>query len=501
MAAAETTDDADGISWADFKSIAFDTGEWIWGTAQGAFNEKATTGQIVTDAVISLIPLVGDATAVRDLIAVTMGLIEDPKKREEKMQWVMLVLLVFALIPVIGGAIKGVGRLVVKAAEEAARLANATARTARLMEAAKDIVAVLNRVGAGHAERWLLKLRFAEHEAQVVKELDKFFTTVSGALQAVERRLGILLPDSVLHTLKRMREGIAKLKELASSKIPTAIKELDTKLREIQQYIREGGEITSKATSHTAAVGAKNMSYLDEARLIEGEGQSQIAFTGHHRPNEAKVSESVYKVEEGYPDLLTPRPGGDPNIVTYTGKVINHAFEPGEQIFRVFGPEQSKALRGVKASETSPVGAFWGVGPPPATGKEWRHQAAVLDEWNGNGFIMVGTVLEPARVKGSVGKIAGQTAKNGQILTGGGTQAMIFFSNDVRNALLPIAAQVTKNGIAKTVEVGGVLWEIRPTNWAGVNGAVGYVDQHIPERLGVSAIRLGDDERVKKAEE
>lgn len=501
MAAPETKDDADGISWADFKSIAFDTGEWIWGTAQGAFNEKATTGQIVTDAVISLIPLVGDATAVRDLIAVTMGLIEDPKKREEKMQWVMLVLLVFALIPVIGGAIKGVGRLVVKAAEEAARLANATARTARLMEAAKDIVAVLNRVGAGHAERWLLKLRFAEHEAQVVKELDKFFTTVSGALQAVERRLGILLPDSVLHTLKRMREGIAKLKELASSKIPTAIKELDTKLREIQQYIREGGEITSKATSHTAAVGAKNMSYLDEARLIEGEGQSQIPFTGHHRPNKSTVGENVYKPEPGYPDLTTPSHGRDPNIVTYTGKVINHPFEPGEQIYRVFGPKQPKALRGAQAKASSPVGAFWGVGAPPANAKDWRHQAAVLDEWNGNGFLMVGTVLEPAVVKGSVGKIAGQTAKNGQILTGGGIQAMIFFSDEVKHVIEPLSAQVIKHGVPKSVEAGGVLWEIRPTNWKDVSGTVGYVDAHVPERLAVSAIRLGDDERVAKSAE
>lgn len=501
MASPESKEDSDGISWADFKSIAFDTGEWIWGTAQGAFNEKATTGQIVTDAVISLIPLVGDATAVRDLIAVTMGLIEDPKKREEKMQWVMLVLLVFALIPVIGGAIKGVGRLIVKAAEEAARLANATARTARLMEAAKDVVAVLNRLGAGHAEKWLLKLKFADHEAQVVKELNKFFSTFSGALKAVEKRLGMLLPDSVIVQIVAAREGIEKLRKLADSMIPTAIKDLDTKLREIQQYIREGGEITSKATSHTAAVGGKNMSYLEEARLVDGEGQAQVAFTGHHRPNEATVSEKVYKVEPGYPDLVTPRPGDKPNIVTYSGKVINHAFEPGEQIFRVFGPEQTKAIKGVKPGETSPVGAFWGVGPPPATGKDWRHQAAVLDEWNGNGFMMVGTVLEPARVKGSVGKIAGQTAKNGQILTGGGTQAMIFFSGEVRNALVPLAEQVTKDGIAKTLEAGGVLWEIRPTKWEGVNGVVGYVDQHIPERLGVSAIRLGDDERVPKTGE
>ncbi|OLH68232.1 hypothetical protein DXO200_11045, partial [Xanthomonas oryzae pv. oryzae] len=87
-----------------------DVGSWAWGTAQGAFNEKASLSQILVDAVIGMIPLVGDVTAVRDIIAVVIRLIDDPDARESVWEWVLLVVLVFALIPVVGGGIKGVGR-------------------------------------------------------------------------------------------------------------------------------------------------------------------------------------------------------------------------------------------------------------------------------------------------------------------------------------------------------------------------------------------------------
>ncbi|MFX5554890.1 hypothetical protein ABTE11_21670, partial [Acinetobacter baumannii] len=81
--------------------------------------------QIIVDAVIGMIPLLGDVTAARDIIAVTIGLVDDPKKREDVWEWVLLVVLVVALIPVVGGVIKGVGRLVVKLAKEARALEGA----------------------------------------------------------------------------------------------------------------------------------------------------------------------------------------------------------------------------------------------------------------------------------------------------------------------------------------------------------------------------------------
>src|SRR5690349_15829018 len=129
-----------GLTLASFQSTCLEVGDWIWGTAQGAFNEKATMSQIIVDAVIGMIPVVGDVTGVRDLLAVVIGLSMDPRKREDKAQWIMLVVLALALIPVVGGVIKGVGRLLIKAIGEAAQLAGQAQKAAHLAQAAKDIV-------------------------------------------------------------------------------------------------------------------------------------------------------------------------------------------------------------------------------------------------------------------------------------------------------------------------------------------------------------------------
>src|SRR4051812_11425801 len=107
--------DAPGeLSSESFQSVYLEAGDWLWGTVEGAFNEKATLSQILVDAAIGMIPFVGDVTGVRDLLAVVIGLSTDPRKREEKTQWVLLVVLSFALILVVGGVIKGVGRLLLK---------------------------------------------------------------------------------------------------------------------------------------------------------------------------------------------------------------------------------------------------------------------------------------------------------------------------------------------------------------------------------------------------
>lgn len=70
-----------GLSLSEFKLYAVDASSWLWGTVQGSWDEKQTVSQIVTDALIGMIPVVGDVTAVRDLIAVGSGLALNPKKR------------------------------------------------------------------------------------------------------------------------------------------------------------------------------------------------------------------------------------------------------------------------------------------------------------------------------------------------------------------------------------------------------------------------------------
>ena len=475
---------AGGLSLESFKGTALEVGDWIWGTAQGAFNEKAKLSQIIVDAVIGMIPLVGDATAVRDLIAIVIGLVKDPRKREEKLQWILLVIMLLALIPVLGGVFKGVGRLVVKAMGEVAHLLAGAERAARLAEAAKDIVAFLNRVGVGNAEKFLLQIKFADHQAVLLQKLDELLGTISSVLDKAKARLGFWVPDRFVQAMESVQEGIKWVKAAAPQRLKEGIKELDDFLREIQDFVRSGGDTTSQTTKHLAEAGAKQVHRTDELILLEGKAAKRTA-KGGWAPNSPRADdlEKVYKYEPGFPDLRAKAKeiNGDvlyEDVATYSGKIVNRPVESGERLFRIFGPNGTTHGIPVKRSFASgrPGGnSFWGLNDVPENASMWRQNSAVLDEWNHDGFIVIGTVLPGHSLPACTGVVAEQAGKElaSQYLKGGGKQAMLKLPDDVAQKLSEAGLRAEKTGY-EVFEAGGVRWEIRATNWSEVNGVHGY---------------------------
>jgi hypothetical protein len=66
------------------KGLVMSVASWLWGTVKGGFNEQQSIAQIIVDAAISLIPVVGDATAIRDLVAVSCGSPSIPKNERRR---------------------------------------------------------------------------------------------------------------------------------------------------------------------------------------------------------------------------------------------------------------------------------------------------------------------------------------------------------------------------------------------------------------------------------
>jgi hypothetical protein len=501
-----------GLSATDFKIASLEAGEWLWGMVQGAFNQKASLSQIIVDAVIGMIPVVGDVTAVRDIIAVSIRLVDDPKARDDVWEWVLLVVLIIALIPVIGGVAKGVGRLVIKAAGESGRIANAAAKTAHFAEAAKEIIAFLNRFGHGHAEKWLLKLKFADHQAAVMQHFGSFVKTMTDALTSIEKKLGPVLSGAIRQRIAGLKKGLADLKTLGDKMIPKAVKELDAKLREIQQFVHSGGASTSRATTHAAAAGDKAAVHLaDEARLLDQHGAVKTAKGGLAQ-NIAVVGKDadfahIYTPKSGFPDLR--KHGVDNNhysrIEAYAGKIINRPLKEGEEIYRVFGP--ARKTHGVKIDESYAGGPFWGLGTPPPNAERWRIPSGVKDEWNGDGFIVIGKVPKKSDIKACVGLVSEQVGKDlpGQYLKGGGSQAFISFD---RNTLGKVGDEtMTLSDTGKKVIADkkprtwidphtGMHFQIKPTGWPDANGIWGYA--HHPGIATVQTARLGAREMATK---
>ncbi|MEN1928104.1 hypothetical protein WCE37_03740 [Luteimonas sp. MJ250] len=490
-----------GLSWSRFRALSAEAGGWLWGTVQGAFNEKASFSQIIVDAVIGMIPIVGDVTAVRDIIAVSVRLVDDPEAREDTWEWVLLVVLVVALIPVVGGVVKGVGRILIKVVKAASGLSGA-ARAAHLAEGAREITAFLNRIGLGNAERWLLQLKFADHQADIIGHFNALMNTMSMALRQIKDRMGRMMPIGLGRRIDALRQGIAELQAMGSRMIPRAVKELDQQLRELQAFVRSGGETTSRQSLHRVATGERAVTRADEARLIENGAlpvrSSRGGFQGLEAVEGMPETWGGYRPESGYPDLAAYSDNGTlPDIAAYSGRIVNRELKDGEKIYRLFGP--GGATHGVDVGGSNPGGAWWGLGEPPRTAKKWREQAAVLDEWNRDGYILIGTVRGNGP-KTAVGAIAeqGGTQLPGQYLPGGGTQANFRFDRASSAQLQTLANDVIASGrpATWTDPVSGIAFEIRPTGWTDANGVWGYL--HPPSAGTVQTARLGAREQASK---
>lgn len=418
---------ASGISDTEVARWAMDASDWLWGTVQGAFNEKQSTSQIVVDAVIGMIPLVGDATAARDLIAVSTRLADDPKKREETLEWVLLVVLIFALIPVVGGVIKGVGRLLLKAAKEATEHAAAL----------REIIEFCNRVGHGNAVKWIKTLDLASYQGQVLAKFNALMDKFIEVFSAFRDKLGWLTPEAMKAATLRWIKNFQALKAKGATMIPKAITELNAQLKVVQQAVYKG-------EWHVLTPGTKNVTREAEARLIEGGPRKMPRVRSGFKAN----SIADYRHVEGWPDLgkyskkLPDRRRIYPDIEAFSGPLSAVKLEQGQTIFRVLLP-----------SKNGKASAWW-TAKMPESAEEWRELLAVLDKFNINNFFVKYTIPEGTTLKAWSGKAAEQfNSEVGQYLPGGGAQLFVEFPAHVKAEVLKLPALST--GWGKTLRLFG----------------------------------------------
>jgi hypothetical protein len=481
------------LSAKEFALHVTEVGQWIWGTAQGAFNEKQTLAQIMTDAAIGMIPVVGDVTASRDLIAVTTGLATSPEKREHKSEWVLLVILVFALIPVLGGVIKGVGRITLRVTETAIKDSAAAAKIA------DELVMFLNRIGHKNAEAWLKALDLIKYQGEILTKFRGFCDVMIVIIFRFGLRFKSVLPRSLIARMEQLSAGLKQLKELGDRMIPSALKDLHERLETLKKYIHAGGvPPPNRAATIFAQTGRKTVTYAEEARLIESGAAKKIVRAGKYEQNLASAHPSsradinkIYRHEPGFPDLLkNVDVEGEfyPAIAAASGKIKNELLS-GEVLFRAFGPEG--VTHGKTVGKSKPIGAYWGRGHIPVSGEKWRGPWAVLDEFNRNGWLAKLDIPTNVKIPACTSTVSEQFSKEiaGQYLVGGSSQAVVeaFFEKEIITA----AESLFLKGGGETVLSSGMKLEVRKSGWLGVNGEIGYDEVVIPgaamlERLGAT---------------
>lgn len=401
----------------EIKRWALDVSEWFWGTAQGAFNEKQTTSQIIVDAVIGMVPLVGDVTAVRDLIAVGTRLAEDPEKREDVAEWVLLVILLFALIPIIGGVIKGVGRLLLKAGKNAA--------DNHILLA--EIVGFLNRIGHGNALKWFKSLDLLKYQSELIAKFTAFADKLIEALVTMRERLGWFLSKDMRAAITHWIDSFKALKPFGAKMIPQALKELNAKLKLVQQAIY-------KAEWHTVSPGVQNTTYEVEARLVESRRQ----VPAPKRDGFPNNNFYDFHPKEGWPSLRKS------DIQAFSGPITPILLRGPIKIYRV-----------VDSKKPNKAGKWWAT-ELPSNGRHWREKWAVLDSFNSNGLYVEYTIPAGKEIKAWEGLAAQQISEDlGQSLPGGGKQLYFEFDAEIKKEISALG--------------------LKPTGWTDLSG-IGYGD-------------------------
>jgi hypothetical protein len=290
----------------------------------------------------------GDVTAVRDLLAVGIGMSAEPKKRQEVMQWVLLVILLFALIPIVGGVVKGVGRL-------ALRITGDVAKDTELLA---EVIQFLNRMGHGDAQKWLKALDIGKYQSELLSKCKDFCSTVQLAIRkSLDARVGKLLPDVWRAKLEQIRAGFHALQDLADKMIPQAIKELDAKLKTLQNMVYRG-EIHEIATGGMPKVKREAEAYLEERKLARQIRQGlypSAECLADGGAAEAKIRAKYQpKIDQGWPDLFRKQTKSSPpflnesifeSVASFHGeiKAMDASQLAGKKLFRAFGNKSTLA--------------------------------------------------------------------------------------------------------------------------------------------------------------
>ncbi|MFM0492308.1 hypothetical protein PQQ50_35490, partial [Paraburkholderia graminis] len=205
------------------------------------------------------------------------------------------------------------------------------------------------------------------------------------------------------------------------------------------------GEIHEIATGGMPKVRREAEAYLEERKLAREIRRGRFAST-ECAADKGKVEAAIRakyqpKIDQGWPDILQ-RKGktvatGDADVFTklstFHGEVVAMDANDlaGKSVYRAFGKPSTRAPGGSSAAGYNQP-SFWGLGSAPKDAEEWRVRAAVLDEWNGNGCLVVAhfpadLAKRMPEAKAWAGQIAEQFGieRPAQYLEGGGKQLVI----------------------------------------------------------------------------
>ncbi len=252
--------------------------EWTWGMLQGDFKEDQSIAQIITNAVITMIPVVDQIGDVRDIIANLKLLIWD-KRYNEFAPWLALFFTLIGLIPTLGSALKAILKSVWKGAK------------------LKALLKTFNFFMKGDGVKWLKKLQSTELDKYTKQAAEMGHQIFEAVIKKIESLKG-KTPPRFKEALEKIDEALETLR-IVKSNINNWFKEIAKQLKEKLGIIIKEAEPSGKISP------TKVESSVQQG--VEGANNRKLQLIGGKPPRNSEFAGKNYSLDVDKNPILKNR--------------------------------------------------------------------------------------------------------------------------------------------------------------------------------------------------
>lgn len=384
---------------------------WLWEALQGDFNQQRSTGQVVFDTVVSMIPGVDQVCDVRDIIANCKQIDEN---KSNAWAWVGLVLTLIGLFPTLGSLVKGVLKIFFLFV----RRFGLNHVTRAVDEAMSWVITLLRRREVAQYWkhlRWDRVFHELARQVRIVRDL----VTSANLLKAFDR--GILLMRNLLGKVedipfigasaKTTMELVGRIRQEVNSYIGAALRPvheiMETIIRrlEIEDILQRGGILDARNVHFTGTLPEAHAVTLMQRMNPQPAWLSKGTPSQYTPLRPAKVRQSIQSAtNEGYPALSNPQ------IKSFARGMNSVVLEGPLKLYRVVSPSNTGA-----GSDWMTEDVFRAIARSAMPRNDWRKKLAVWPDWNPNGQFVVYEIKAGEKLKVWKGPASAQIKENGSL--------------------------------------------------------------------------------------
>ncbi len=389
--------------------------QWIWEVLQGDFNENASTAQVATGTIISMIPFVDQICDVRDLVANCKKIDDEPNS---SWHWISLVLTLIGLFPTLGSLLKGSLKVMFSACRKGAAASGIAPRL--------DIY-----VGTSISQLNKFLARPEVAKALVVLKWDNPYRTLAKEITRVAEKLNVNALKSALNEAAGAAQSMLGLVKRWGS---TGIAKKAQELIDSFESVRRGAE----RQLANALKPIREYLFCTARQLEVDADMAHRAYLNNVNPHAFKKLSSPAEEVEAY------KKHGKPDWVSDTGiEVFPPLARPPKTLKDWPRVDEYHTFNSMKASTISPGTKLYRIVDPTSkdnsicwmreeeflklrSKSDWRKRFAVWANWNANGEYITYTVPDGPGLNVWEGITASQSMKGSNyVLEGGATQIVI----------------------------------------------------------------------------